>query len=90
MVPTGTPPTNPYPVCSVMDLSLKIQAEMVPIGNSFNKSMPGTHHRACYLHISKAKLGLTGNFTVPPPTNNSQHALCGMSPLPTQAEIMPT
>ena len=39
MVPTGTPPTNPYPVCSVMDLSLKMQAEMVPLGT------PSTNQR---------------------------------------------
>ena len=48
LLPTETPATNSYPVCSLMDLSLKIQAEMVPIGNSFHKPMPGTHHRACY------------------------------------------
>ena len=89
MVPTGTPPTNPYPVCSVMDLSLKIQAEMVPIGNSFHKPMPGTLPTECFLYISKAKIGLTGNFTVPPPTNCSQHPLYGMSPLPIQAEMVP-
>ena len=62
MVPTGTPPTNPYPVCSVMDLSLKIQAEMVPIGNSFHKPTPGTLPRECFFYISKAKIGLTGTL----------------------------
>ena len=62
MVPTGTPPTNPYPVCSVMDLSLKIQAEMVPIGNSFHKPTPGTLLRECFFYIFKAKIGLTGTL----------------------------
>ena len=63
---------------------------MVPIGNSFHKPMPGTLPTECFLYISKAKIGLTGNFTVPPPTNCSQHPLYGMSPLPIQAEMMST
>ena len=89
LVPTETHATNLYPVCSVKDLSLKIKAEMMPIGNSFHKPTPGTLPTECFLYISKAKIGLTGNFTVPP-TNRSQYALSGMSPLHTQAEIMPT
>ena len=40
LLPTETPATNSYPVCSLMDLSLKIQAETVPIGNSFHKPTP--------------------------------------------------
>ena len=48
LVPTETHATNLYPVCSVKDLSLKIKAEMMPIGNSFHKPMPGTLHTACY------------------------------------------
>ena len=69
MVPTGTPPTNPYPVCSHYGtFLLKIQTKMEPSGNSFHKPTPSTLPRECLLYMSKAKIGLTRNFTA-----NSSH-----------------
>ena len=63
VVPTGTPPINPNRECSHYGtFLLKIQAEMVPIGNSFHKPTPGTLPRECFFYISKAKIGLTGTL----------------------------
>ena len=88
MVPTGTPPMNPYPECSHYGtFLLKVQAEMVPIWN-FHKQTPGTLPTECFLYISKAKIGLTRNFTA-----NSSHKpfpVCSLWDVSIQVENMPT
>ena len=88
MVPTGNPPMNPYTECShYWTFLLKVQAELVPIGN-FHKQTPGTLPTECFLYISKAKIGLTRNFTA-----NSSHKpfpVCSLWDVSIQVENMPT
>ena len=55
MVPTGTPPTNQCPVCSLWDVSLTNPGWNGAYGNISHKPVPSMLYTGCFSYTSRLK-----------------------------------